>query len=158
MKSILPAIVLGAIACVASGEQDIVDPKTVVALDVAVELAGGPVQTSLPLGEARERALAIARDPKRHLVLRIEGIGVTGQPGLYDVAVNSTAAGVLSFYGIEEDNGRGVVAWPIDEAVGEDASELVIVFTPRGTTDGSGRETVTVTGTARFTRLRLVEE
>jgi hypothetical protein len=40
----------------------------------------------------------------------------------------------------------------------EGSRELRVIFTPRGLTDENGREHIRLTGRARFSRLRLVEE
>lgn len=126
--------------------------KTLVVQEAAVELAREPVSVTMPMADAAGGALAVARDAGRHLVLRVEGISVDGQPGVYDVHLEGVAAevGVLSFYGAEESNGRFMAAFPIDDAAARalQSGTLRVTFTPRGT----------ATGRARFTRLRLVEE
>lgn len=139
--------------------------KTLVAHETNVELGEKPLTVTVPLGNAAPRALAVARDASRHLVLRVEGISVTNQPGVvYDVHLAGVPreVGVLSFYGTEESNGQGIAGFPIDAAVlqtlREDSRELRVIFTPRGVTDENGRETIRLTGRARFSRLRLIEE
>lgn len=128
--------------------------KTLVVQEAAVELTGKKVGVTMPIGGAADEALAVARDAERHLVLRVEGISVSGQPGVYDVHLEGVAGevGVLSFYGAEENNGRFVAAFSIDAAaarvLGSGSRELRVTFTPHGS----------ATGTARFARLRLAEE
>jgi len=139
--------------------------KTVVTHDVDVELGAERTAVTIPLGDAAPKLLAVARDPNRHLTLRVEGISVTSQPGvIYDVHVDGAAkeVGVLSFYGVEVSNGTSISAFTIDEAAArvltDGSRELRVTFTPRGTTDASGREIIELTGRARFTRLVLAEE
>ncbi len=139
--------------------------KTLLVYDASVELGEKPVTVTLPLGTTAPRALAVARDAARSLVLRVEGISVTSQPGvIYDVhlAGVSREVGVLSFYGAEESNGEFIAGFPIDDAalqtLRESSRELRVIFTPRGLTDENGREHIRLTGRARFSRLRLVEE
>jgi hypothetical protein len=166
MRYILPAILLFALGCAApvpmnsSSGESAMAPKTLIVHEKAVELGDKPTTVVVPIANAREAVLDIARDPNRKLVLRIEGISVTTQPGIiYEVFVNDSAkpAGVLSFYGAEESNGTYVEAFAIDEVV-KDANELRVTFKPRGVTGTDGRETIELTGRARFSRLRLVEE
>ncbi len=128
--------------------------KTLVVHEASVELAGRPVSVTMPMANATDSAMAIARDAGRHLVLRVEGISVNGQPGVYDVHLDGVAGevGVLSFYGAEENNGRFMAAFPIDAAAARllqsGTRELRVTFTPHAA----------ATGRARFTRLRLIEE
>jgi hypothetical protein len=138
----------------AAGEQTGGSVKTLVVHEAAVELAGRPVSVTMPMAGAAGNALAVAREAGRHLVLRVEGISVSGQPGVYDVHLDGVAGevGVLSFYGAEEANGQFMAAFSIDAAAARvlqsGTGELRVTFTPHGT----------ATGRARFTRLRLIEE
>jgi hypothetical protein len=174
MRPFLPALLFLVTACSspapvsqlsAAAESGGDAVKTLVVHDVEVELGAKRSTVTLPLGDAAPAALAVARDEGRPLVLRVEGISVTQQPGVtYDVHLDGAPGevGVLSFYGAEESNGNFMAAFPIDEAAArvlrDDSRELRVTFTPRGITDEQGREVITLTGTARFTRLRLVEE
>lgn len=84
-------------------------------------------------------------DPKRHLMLRIEGISVEGEVAVWEVRVGDTVAGTLSTYGAEEQNGKFVAAVPVNPG---SERTLRITFAP----------TARASGTIRFQRLRLVEE
>lgn len=139
--------------------------RTMVTHDVDVELGAKPTAVTIPLRDAAPALLAIARDPQRHLTLRVEGISVDRAPGvIYEVRLDgvTTEVGVLSFYGVEESNGSAIAGFPIDEAVARvlrnDSRELRVTFTPRGTTDASGHETIELSGHARFRRLVVAEE
>ena len=118
----------------------------------SVVLATAPVTVSLDVGRQRARALAIARDPKRTLMLRVEGISVEGAPAVYEVYVGKILAGTLATYGAEEQNGKFIVAIPIDAAaepaLARGPARLTIRFVPASETHG----------TIRFQRIRLVEE
>src|SRR5436190_342001 len=81
-----------------------------------VELKQAPVSVTLPLGRERAHALAVARDPKRHLMLRIEGIAVAGDVGVWEVRIGDTVAGTLATYGAEEAKGKYVAAVQPDDA------------------------------------------
>lgn len=164
MQPLLPALLsLVVVACSSPAAGDAV--KTLVVHDVDVELGAKPVTVPFPLGDSARAALAAARDEQRSLVLRIEKISVTEQPGIvYEVRLEGASgeSGVLSFYGADESNGEFVAAFPIDEPAAkvlhDDTRVLRVTFTPRGVTDKSGRETITLTGKVRFSRLRLVIE
>jgi hypothetical protein len=163
MRPLLPALLWLVVACSSPAAGDAV--KTLVIHDVDVELGAKPVTVSIPLGNTARAALAAARDEKRSLVLRVEKISVTRQPGVvYEVRLKGASGepGVLSFYGAEQSNGEFLAAFPIDEMARQvlrgDSRELRVTFTPRGVTGENGGETVTLTGKARFSRLRLVVE
>ena len=117
-----------------------------------VELNNTPVTVALNLGRQRARALAVARDPKRHLMLRIEGISVEGDVGVWEVRIGEVVAGTLATYGAEEQNGRYIASVPLDAAAEPalrgGARSLAITFAP----------TAYAAGTIRFQRLRLIEE
>ena len=72
-----------------------------------VELKNAPVTVTMNLPR---------HDPKRHLMLRIEGISVEGEVATWEVRVGNTVAGTLSTYGAEEQNGfrtaQGIPARP----------------------------------------------
>jgi hypothetical protein len=162
MRPFLPALLL-LMACSSPAAGDGV--KTLVVHDVDVELGAKATTVSIPLADSARALLAVARDANRSLVLRVEEISVEKQPGvIYEVRIEGGAGepGVLSFYGAEESNGEFMASFPIDEAAAkalrDDSRELRVTFTPRGVTDEQGRELVTLSGKARFSRLRLVEE
>lgn len=162
MSPILPAL-LFILAC-AAPNGDAMNAKTLFARDLDIELTAKPAVVTLDLGDARARALEIARDPNRRLVLRVEGISATKQPGVtFEVRVGDQPVGVLALYGIEEDNGQYVAGFAIDEAaqraLGNDRGELRLIFTPQAVTDENGRpQPIELQGRVFFTRLRLVEE
>lgn len=168
MRSFLPPLLLLAIACspasgttgtTASAQNEQMETPRAAAPQ-PVQLEAKPTAVSVPLGIPRADALAIARDPNRTLVLRIEGISVAGQPGVYEVSVGGQAVGVLSFYGVARTEGEAVTVFPIDDAVArvaEGNDELTVVFTPKGRIE-DGREVVAPEGRASFKRLRVVEE
>jgi len=120
--------------------------------DARIELRNAPTTVNLNLGGARAKVLAVARDPKRHLMLHVEGISVQGEVGMWEVRVGDHVAGTLSTYGAEEAKGKYAVSVVMDEAVERalrgGAKTLGITFAP----------TARVSGTIRFTRLRLVGE
>lgn len=130
----------------------------------AVELEAEPTTVRVPLGIPRADALAIARDPNRTLVLRVEGISVegSGQPGVvYEVSVAGQSVGVLSFYGVEQTVGDAVSVFAIDDAVSSATAlsdTLPVVFSPKGRIEDGREIPVTLDGRARFKRLRIVEE
>lgn len=105
--------------------------------DARVELKNAPVTVSMHLKRAH--------DPKKHLMLRVEGISVEGEVGLWEVHVGGTVAGTLSTYGAEEQNGKYVASVPLD-MVRTRAVSITFVPATRGS------------GTIRIRRLRLVEE
>jgi hypothetical protein len=117
-----------------------------------VVLASAPVSVILDLGRQRARALAVARDPKRTLMLRVEGIRVEGSPAVYEVYVGRILAGTLATYGAEEQNGKFIAAVPIDAAaepaLARGPARLTIRFVPASESNG----------TIRFQRLRLIAE
>ena len=162
MKAILPAVLaVTVLAC--SSEAATV--KTLATHQAAVQLGAKPVTVTIPLANTASRALAIARDPNRHLTLRVEGISITEQPGIvYDVRIDGVpnAVGVLSFYGVEESNGKAIAGFPIDEAsqraLSKTSKQLKVTFVPRGLTDTAGRETVAPRGRPGFTKLVIAEE
>lgn len=116
------------------------------------ELRSAPVTLTVNLGRERTRALAVARDPKRHLMLRIEGIAVEGEVGVWEVRVGDAVAGTLATYGAEEQNGKYIASVPLDAvaegALAGGAKSLAITFAP----------TAPAGGTITFQRLRIVEE
>ena len=120
--------------------------------DGRIELRQAPATVTLKLGSERAHALAVARDPKRHLMLRMEGISVEGDVGLWEVRIGDRVAGTLSTYGAEESNGKYIAAVPLDEAalasLRGGAKSLAITFAPA----------TRASGTIRIQRLRLVEE
>ena len=174
MSPILPALLL-MLACAApSGDKpsgnpqsgDKMDAKTLFVRDVDVELTNQPTMLTLDLGDAREKALEIARDPKRHLALRIERISATKPPGVnFDVRVQGSdePVGVLALFGIEESNGTFIASFPIDSAVPRalagDRRELRVIFVPQAITDANGRpQPVQLEGKVRFARIRVAED
>ncbi len=118
----------------------------------SVELKSAPVTVALKLGSERDAALEVARDPNRHLMLRIEGISVQGQVGVWEVRIGDKVAGTLSTYGAEEENGRYIAAVKLDDAAEPvlrgGADSLNILFAPTAKSEG----------TIRFQRLTLVAE
>ena len=116
------------------------------------ELRGAPVTLTMSLGRERTRALAVVRDPKRHLMLRIEGIAVQGEVGVWEVRVGDAVAGTLATYGAEEQNGKYIASVPLDEvaepALAGGAKTLGVTFAPAAP----------ARGTIAFQRLRIVEE
>lgn len=116
------------------------------------ELRSAPVTLTVNLGRERTRALAVARDPKRHLMLRIEGIAVEGEVGVWEVRVGDAVAGTLATYGAEEQNGRYIASVSLDAAVegalAGGAKSLAVTFAP----------TASAPGAITFQRLRIVEE
>ena len=120
--------------------------------DRPVELKQKPVSVTLKLGRQRARALAVARDPHRHLMLYIEGISVQGDVAVWEVRVGGVVAGTLSTYGAAEQQGKFSAAVPVGaealRAVQKGARSLVVTFAPAASAPG----------TIRFQRLRLVEE
>jgi hypothetical protein len=136
--------------------------RAVAELPEEVELEAKPTEVSVRLGVAPAEAQAIARDPGRTLVLRVEGISVTGQPGVvYEVSVAGKSVGVLSFYGVQQTEGEAVSVFAIDDAVAgapDGGDTLPVVFTPKGWIEDGREVPVTVGGRARFKRLRIVEE
>ena len=117
-----------------------------------VELKQAPLTVTLNLGGERARFLAVARDPKRHLMLHIEGISVQGEVGMWEVRVGDRVAGTLATYGAEASNGKYAAAVVMDEAAEPalrgSAKTLAVTFVPA----------TKASGTIRFKRLRLVEE
>ena len=115
-------------------------------------LRSAPVTLTVDLGGERPRALAVARDPKRHLMLRIEEIAVEGDVAVWEVRVGDAVAGTLSTYGAEEQKGTYIASVVLDEAAAGalegGAESLAITFAP----------TATARGTITFQRLRLIEE
>ena len=120
--------------------------------DARLELRNAAATVNLNLGKSRAHALEVARDPKRHLTLRMEGISVEGEVGLWEVRVGNRVAGTLATYGAEESQGKYVATVVMDEAAEPvlrgGAKSLAITFAPAG--DGKGKITIR--------RLRLVEE
>lgn len=116
------------------------------------ELRNAPVTLTLSLGRERTRALAVARDPKCHLMLRIEGIAVEGEVGVWEVRVGDAVAGTLATYGAEEQNGKYIASVVLDEAAARalagGAKSLAVTFAP----------TASARGKITFQRLRIAEE
>lgn len=177
MRSFLPAVLILAAGCsppagsggtaVATQEETVesMRPGTSVSLaelPVDVELGANATEVRLPLGQARESAMAAARDPNRTLVLRVEGISVEQQPGVvYEVFVGGQSVGVLSFYGAEAAQGDVVSTFIIDEAAAhalQQGDALDIVFKPQGRIEEGREVPVAPAGRVRFKRLRLAEE
>lgn len=130
------------------------------------ELKNGPVTFTIPVAKTRQTLRAAAHDPKRAVVLRVEGISVTGSPGTsYEVYAGLPKgttpdphgpyfAGLLSTYGAEEQNGAYVVTIPlrgaVTRALDTKGDVVAITFIPAGSlTPGSA---------IRFKRLRFVTE
>ena len=149
--------------------------KTLVAGHNPIALLEGTSVVSVPMQPAvAGRALTAARDPRRQLVLRIEGIDVTAPPGvIYEVYVGLPAGtkpdpespfyvGNLAPFGADMHHGEFVQAFRVDNAVerlGANAKSVDVTFFPRGPLDAQGRETpVTLTGRVTFKQLRLIEE
>ena len=105
--------------------------------DGRVELKNAPVTMTLHMSHAP--------DPKRHLMLRMEGISVQGEVGVWEVRVGKAVAGTLATYGAEEQNGKYVASVPLDMVR---TRSVTITFVP----------TTRASGTIRIGRLRLVEE
>jgi hypothetical protein len=120
--------------------------------DARIELRNAPATVKLALGRERARAVAVANDPKRHLMLRMEGISVEGEVGVWEVRIGDRVAGTLATYGAEESNGKYIASVVLDEAalrpLRTGAKTLAITFAP----------TTRAAGTIRIQRLRLVEE
>jgi len=120
--------------------------------DARIELRNAPATITMNLGRERAKVLAVARDPKRHLMLRIEGISVQGEVGMWEVRVGDRVAGTLSTYGAEASQGKYVATVVMDEAAERalrgGAKSLAVTFAP---TSKAG-------GVIRIRRLRLVEE
>jgi hypothetical protein len=102
-----------------------------------IELKNAPVTVTMKL--------AGVRHPKRHLMLRMEGIAVQGEVGAWEVRVGNRVAGTLSTFGAEAQPGKYVAEVPIDGAV---AGTLHVTFAP----------TTRASGTIRVQRVRVVEE
>src|SRR5437870_2891309 len=147
MISIAPLLFL---ACTLNADASGI--RTMAVREGALELKNAPVTVTLSLGRERSRALAAARDPKRHLMLRLEGISVEGEVGVWEVRVGDRVAGTLSTYGAQEQNGSFIAAVPLDAAaepaLRSGAKALNITFTP----------TARAAGLIRLQRIRLVEE
>jgi hypothetical protein len=144
-----PAIALILIACL---NVDASGSRSIAVREERTELRSAPVTVTLELGRERTRALAVARDPKRHLMLRIEGIAVEGEVGVWEVRVADAVAGTLSTYGAEEQKGTYIASVVLDEAAARalenGAKSLVLTFVAAAPAKG----------TVTFQRLRLIEE
>ena len=120
--------------------------------DARIELRNAPTTVTMSLGRERAKLLAVARDPKRHLMLRIEGISVQGEVGMWEVRVGDRVAGTLSTYGAEESQGKYVAAVVMDEAAEPalrgNAKTLAVTFAPASKAGG----------VIRIRRLRLAAE
>jgi len=136
--------------------------KSLAVREGRVNLGAKPVSVTIGLRMHRTEALTIARDPKRHLMLRIEGIGVSAQPDVvYEIHVGSDVsgppAGMLSFYGIQGDqNGKGIVEVDIGKAAERELrhhSVLRITFVAR-----SAEPVAHPRGRAWFREMRITEE
>src|SRR5262245_53653836 len=128
-RIVLSAAVLILLACAMNG-----DARSMVTRDVQVELKNEPKTVTLELGRQRTHALEVARDPKRHLMLRIEGISVQGEVGVWEVRVGDALAGTLATYGAQEQNGKYIASVPLDEAalrtLESGTKSLPITFAP----------------------------
>ncbi len=144
-----PAIALLLMACL---NVDASGSRSIAVREERTELHNAPATVSFELGRERARALEVARDPKRHLLLRMEGISVDGEVGVWEVRVGDAVAGTLATYGAEEQNGKYVASVPLDQAAERalrgGARSLSITFAPA----------TSARGTILIERLRLVEE
>jgi hypothetical protein len=157
-RCLLLLAALGAV--IPAGAADAAERKTLAVREGRVNLGARRVCVTISLGK-RQRAevQAAVADPARHVMLRIEGIGVSVQPDVvYEIhagSVSGEPAGMLSFYGIEgEQNGKGVVEADIGKALAralERGSVLRLTFVPR-----SAEATAHPKGKAWFGRIRLV--
>jgi hypothetical protein len=138
---------------------DAAERKTLAVREGRVNLGAKRVCVTLSL-DKRQRAevQAAAADPGRHVMLRIEGIGVSAPPDVV-YEIHSTASdqpvGMLSFYGIEgEQNGKGIVEVEIGKALADvlkGSSKLHLTFVPR-----SAEAEAHPKGRAWFGRIRIV--
>lgn len=145
-------LVIGALLLIACLNVDASGSRSIASREERTELRGAPVTLTLNLGRERTRALAVARDPKRHLMLRVEGIAVEGEVGMWEVRIGDAVAGTLSTYGAEEQNGKYVASVVLDDAAARalegGAKSLAVTFAP----------TAAAPGKITFQRLRIVEE
>ena len=117
--------------------------------------------------------MQVVSDPKRHLVLHVEGIEVTAPPGvIYEVYVGLPSrqkphpdapyyVGNVAPFGAEMSHGEFVQAFPIKAAAERllvaKPKEVGITFVPRGPLDAQGRDTpVKLTGQVRFKQVRVI--
>ncbi|HEX8173149.1 MAG TPA: hypothetical protein VF824_21625 [Thermoanaerobaculia bacterium] len=129
-------------------------PQTLVRRVKHRQLENVPVIIAFPLGGDLARQVQdVARDPKRRLVMVVDGI-VKKQPGIvYDVKLSraTRSSGTLAFDHVAAD-GRFEARFPIDDAADEVLSSghrtLLVFFAPQGRHSGE----------VSFTELRLVEE
>lgn len=152
-----------------------INAKTLVAGRKPIELKGTPSAVVVPMQQATVgRALTAARDPRRSLVMRIEGIEVTAPPGvIYEVYVGLPSGapagpdsphyvGNLAPFGADMHPGEFVQAFRVNAAVegaGPNAKSVDVTFVPRGPLDAEGRELpVKLEGKVTFKTVRLVEE
>ncbi|HET7437356.1 MAG TPA: hypothetical protein VFN10_21805 [Thermoanaerobaculia bacterium] len=163
MQPLVRAVLLAALACAAPVHRT-EGPHMLFVHDEQVELSDKPVSIALPLRDASAALRAVADDPDRALMLRIERISIDRQPGVtYRVDVGGLSVGILAFYGAEESNGTFMAAFTADEAVARalerDAKNLTLTFTPQGSFDEHGKPNpVHLEGHARFTRVTFVSE
>jgi hypothetical protein len=145
-------------AAAGAGEKP-VTPRTLVRHAAAVELRDRAVSVSIPLGDALAAVRDVANDPKRTLMLRIEGISVTAPPSVvYEVLVGDEKepSGTLAPYGADESGGSFAVTLPVDAAVAHALAksgvrDLRVTFRPAAGSDPAH-------GATRFSRLVLTEE
>ena len=148
---------------------------TLLDMHAANTLADKPVHVRIAAAQQKARLLTVAKDPKRRVSLRIEGIEVSSPVGvLYEVYVGLPANGAADFrsphyvgnlapFGAEMAHGEGFVAqFPIDAAVERALSAgdtLDVMFVPRGLVDRGGRDLPPApTGRVTFKEVRIIEE
>ncbi|HEY3056907.1 MAG TPA: tyrosinase family protein [Thermoanaerobaculia bacterium] len=135
-----------------------------------------PATVSVPIdATASGRMLQVAKDPKRSLVLRLEGIEVTAPPGIiYEVYIGLPATappdpksphyvGNVAPFGAEMHQGEFVQAFPIDAAaervLAASPKQVDIRFVPRAPLDANGREVPPkLEGRVTFKRMRVITE
>ena len=143
---------IAALLLIACLNVDATGSRSIAVREGRTELRNAPVTLNVSLGRERTRALAVVRDPKRHLMLRIEGIAVEGEVSVWEVRLGDAVAGTLSTYGAEEQNGQYIASVPLDEVAGAalagGAKSLSVTFAPAAHARGK----------ITFQRLRIVEE
>jgi hypothetical protein len=138
------------------------DRKTLAAREGRVNLGAKRTCVTISLGKQQRAELrAAAADPARHVMLRIEGIGVSAPPDVvYEIHagdVSGQPAGMLSFYGIEgEQNGKGIVEVEMGKVLAvllERESKVHLTFVPK-----SAEAVAHPKGRAWFRRMRIVAD
>lgn len=122
------------------------------------ELATHPVAVRVSVPSAqRTKLLAAAHDTKHDVVLRIEGIEVTGSPGVvYDVRLDGRSVGTLATYGTD------LVELTVDDAVAHalrsaKTKAVDVTFVPQPLLDPQGKPLpVELHGRIRIAAVRLV--